>query len=289
MDLNDELKKCLIPLNWMTAVSGCRLIPSQKHFLNLLDRIQAVILILCYSFTVYETLLSVNDFVFIFRKFVYCLSCVLFILILRKNVKKLRSTTQLFSHLKPSDVRKLLLLNWTLFSLKAVTFIHLVGLVIPESLAEKNLSYLLSKIIILYGELNAFVTGGFCLYLFYVLAISFAERNIMDSIMEQIGFRPKGHNLTTDYSADRKDSTDKGNFLSINVHHSLSLVLLCSGQSSFRFYLLSTGFWLLCQTEICILIPRPAGSDNNIRRDINCKWSVKWSPLSTKKQSHETE
>ena len=186
MDLNHELRKCLIPLNWMTAVSGCRLIPTQTRFLNILDRIQAIILILCYSFTLLAALLSSKDLVFIFRKFVYCFSCILFILILRKNVRQLRSTTQLFSLLKASDVRKLLFLNWTFFTLKVIMVTHFSWLVIQQSLPRKNLFYLLHTIIILYGELSAFTIGGFCLYLFYVLAISFAERNIINSVMRRL-------------------------------------------------------------------------------------------------------
>ena len=186
MDLNHELRKCLIPLNWMTAVSGCRLIPTQTRFFKVLDLIQAMILILCYSFILLATLHSSKDLVYIFRKFVYCFCCILFILILRKNVRQLHSTTQLFSHLNASDLRKLLLLSWALFICRVIVYIHFCLLAFEGSSVEKNLYDLLNKIIFLYGELNAFMTGGFCLYLFYVLAISFAERNIMDQVMKRL-------------------------------------------------------------------------------------------------------
>ena len=186
MDLNHELKKCLIPLNWVTAVSGCRLIPTQTRFLNILDRVQAVILILCYSFILLATLHFSKDLVFIFRKFVYCFSCILFILILRKNSKQLQSTTEFFSHLKASDLRKLLLLSWALFTFRVIVYIHFCLLAFEWSLVGKDLYGLLNNIILVYGELNAFVNGGFCLYLFYVLAISFAERNIMDQVIKRL-------------------------------------------------------------------------------------------------------
>ena len=186
MDLSHELKKCLIPLNWMTAVSGCRLIPTQTRFLNVLDRVQAIVLILCYHFSFFATLHFSKDLVFIFRELVETFSYILFILILRKNVKQLRSTSHLFCHLKASDVRKLLFLNWALFTLKVIMVTHFSWFVIERPLVEKNMPKLLYTIIILYGELNAFITGGFCLYLFYVLAISFAERNIINNIMKRL-------------------------------------------------------------------------------------------------------
>ena len=186
MDLNHQLRKCLIPLNWMTAVSGCRLIPTRTRFLKVLDRVQAIILILCYNFSLFGTLHFSKDLVFIFRELVESFSYILFIVILRKNVRQLRSTSHLFSHLKASDVRKLLFLNWAFFTLKVIMVTHFSWLVIQQSLPRKNLFYLLSRITSLYGKLNAFVTGGFCLYLFYVLAIGFAERNIIENVMKRL-------------------------------------------------------------------------------------------------------
>ena len=176
----------MTPVNWALACAGCRFYPSSHPFLNVLDKVQALVLMVCHSFCIYRCFpLPLNQWSLAERTRILLQQSfgILFIIIMRYNRKKLRNLLKsLEKSLKVDDYRQILNYSITL-SVPHWTFL-LSFTVIDIYFLFKWKGNIVYRVISMYTECNCWMFGASPAFLVSLLALHSCEKNLTNEILD---------------------------------------------------------------------------------------------------------
>jgi hypothetical protein len=184
------MEQALNPVNFILIITGCRLYPSKAFFFNLIDDIQAFMLLVSHSVFIYGLTIyiepTVKDTVDVTRLVIQQIIGQMFIVVVRTNRNKLRALMKSVEKaLTPEDFKRLYNFGVWIGVPHWIFLVVMVGIKIQYFIQNEDTPFI-GKIVVVHCELNSWIFGAVPLFLVCLLGIHASERNVIDNIAEDV-------------------------------------------------------------------------------------------------------